>query len=130
MKVSEESLSTVEKEGIYTGINAIHPITKNKIPIWIANYILAEYGTGSIMSVPAHDLRDYEFAKKYNLPINKVINSKESQDEQDVFTDDGILCNSENFSGKDSKEARKLILERLRKEKLGKQKVNFMNSKT
>ena len=125
MKVSEESLSTVEKEGIYTGINAIHPITKNKIPIWIANYILAEYGTGSIMSVPAHDLRDYEFAKKYNLPINKVINSKESQDEHDVFTDDGILCNSENFSGKDSKEARKLILERLRKEKLGKQKVNF-----
>ncbi len=125
VKVSEESLSTVEKEGIYTGVNAIHPITKNKIPIWIANYVLAEYGTGSIMSVPAHDLRDYEFAKKYDLNINKVIQSKDSREEQEVFTDDGILCNSENFSGKDSGEARKLILESLKKEKLGEKKINF-----
>ena len=125
MKVSEESLSTVEKEGVYAGIDAIHPLTKNKIPIWIANYILAEYGTGSVMSVPGHDLRDYEFAKKYNLPIQEVIKSNSSKNKKEIFTDDGVLHNSGDYSGMSSKEARKEILDSLKKTKLGIGKINY-----
>ena len=125
MKVSEESLSTVEKEGVYAGIDAIHPLTKNKIPIWIANYILAEYGTGSVMSVPGHDLRDYEFAKKYNLPIQEVIKSNSSKNKKEIFTDDGILHNSGDYSGMSSREARQEILDSLKKTKLGIGKINY-----
>ena len=125
MKVSEESLSTVEKEGVYAGIDAIHPLTKNKIPIWIANYILAEYGTGSVMSVPGHDLRDYEFAKKYNLPIQEVIKSNSSKNKKEIFTDDGVLHNSGDYSGMSSKEARQEILDSLKKTKLGIGKINY-----
>ena len=72
-KVSEANISTIEKQGIDTGLLAIHPITGEKIPVWIANFVLAEYGSGAVMSVPAHDQRDWEFATKYNLPIKPVI---------------------------------------------------------
>ena len=125
MKVSEETFSTIDKEGIYTGMNAIHPLSKNKVPIWIANYILAGYGTGSVMSVPAHDERDYEFAVKYNLPIKKVIQPSNSNDKTEVFTDDGILSNSGNYSGMKSEEAREKILQVLKKNKLGDNKINY-----
>ena len=125
MKVSEESLSTVDKEGVYIGVDAIHPLTKNKIPIWVANYILSGYGTGSVMSVPAHDLRDHEFAIKYNLPIQKVIKSNEYEKEKEVFTDDGILIDSGDYSGMQSKAARKEILQNLEKMKLGASEINY-----
>ena len=72
-KVSEAEISTMEKKGVDTGLHAIHPITGEKIPIWIANFVLIEYGSGAVMSVPAHDQRDWEFAKKYKLPIKPVI---------------------------------------------------------
>ncbi|MEC9205903.1 MAG: leucine--tRNA ligase [Pseudomonadota bacterium] len=125
MKVSEETLSTVDKEGVYTGMNAIHPLSKKKIPIWIANYVLSGYGTGSVMSVPAHDERDYEFAIKYNLPVEIVIKPKNSKKETKVFLDDGVLRNSGNYSGMSSREGREEILKDLKKSKLGNNKINY-----
>ncbi|HRE32340.1 MAG TPA: leucine--tRNA ligase, partial [Candidatus Berkiella sp.] len=73
IKVAEAELATLEKEGRATGLYAIHPITQEKIPVWVANYVLMEYGSGAVMAVPAHDQRDYEFAKKYQLPMKAVI---------------------------------------------------------
>ena len=73
----EERRRVKEKEGVFTGRYAVHPLTGDLIPIWTANYVLAEYGTGAIMAVPAHDERDYEFAVKYGLPIREVIKPRE-----------------------------------------------------
>ena len=89
-----------EKEGIDTGRKAVNPFTGKKIPIWIANYVLMEYGTGAIMAVPAHDQRDYEFAKKYSLPLKEVIVPAGSNpnDSQDLFEDYGLVVNSASFS--------------------------------
>jgi len=97
----------LEKEGIDTGRKAVNPFTGEKIPIWIANYVLMEYGTGAIMAVPAHDQRDYEFARKYSLPIKEVIVPEESNpnDPQDLFEDYGVVVNSGSFSGLPCREA-------------------------
>ena len=73
IKMAEAELATMEKRGIATGMTAIHPITGEELPIWIANFVLMQYGSGAVMSVPAHDQRDWEFAQKYNLPIKQVI---------------------------------------------------------
>jgi len=77
---SEAKIGAEEKKGIFSGIYAVHPLTNNKIPVWIANYVLIGYGDGAVMAVPAHDERDYEFAKKYTLPINQVIESENSKE--------------------------------------------------
>ena len=77
IKLSEETSAKIEKDGIFTGQYCLHPITREKIPIWIANYVLDSYGTGVVMGVPAHDSRDYDFAKKFNLKIIRVINNPE-----------------------------------------------------
>lgn len=98
----------VEKEGIDTGRKAVNPYSGEEIPIWIANYVLMEYGTGAIMAVPAHDQRDFDFAKKYSLPIRVVIvpEGESAQDEpQEAFEDYGMVVNSGSFSGKSSREA-------------------------
>ena len=89
--------ATQEKEGVYLGIDVIHPLTKEKIPVWVANFVLVEYGSGAVMAVPAHDERDFEFATKYDLPIRHVI---EPEDEKLVlpFVKFGVLVNSEEFS--------------------------------
>ena len=71
METSEAAMETMEKRGIYSGIQAVHPLTGEQVPVWIANFVLMNYGTGAVMSVPGHDQRDYEFAKKYGLPLNK-----------------------------------------------------------
>jgi len=98
-----------EKEGVFTGNYAINPVNNEKIPIYVANYILYEYGTGAIMAVPAHDQRDYEFAVKYNLPIRIVINSSEDTSTEETlkeaYTGEGKLVNSGEFTGLDNKEA-------------------------
>ena len=125
LKISEETISNIEKEGIDTGLKAIHPLTGRKIPIWIANYVLTDYGTGCIMSVPAHDTRDYEFAKKYNLPITTVINPNNIKQKDDIFTGDGILVNSGNYNGLDSSTAKKNILKDLESKKKGLRKINY-----
>lgn len=98
-----------EKEGVFTGNYAINPVNNEKIPIYVANYILYEYGTGAIMAVPAHDQRDYEFAVKYNLPIRVVINSLEDTSTEETlkeaYTGEGKLVNSGEFTGMENKEA-------------------------
>lgn len=119
------------KLGVFTGSYAINPVNGEKIPIYIANYILYEYGTGAIMAVPAHDQRDFEFAKKYNLPIRIVIKPKDSKnmsnDEslENAYTGDGILVNSDIFSGLENQEAIKKICEWLENKKIGAFSVQY-----
>ena len=100
--------ATKEKTGVFTGSYAISPITNKKIPIWISDYVLVTYGTGAVMAVPAHDERDFEFANKFNLPINIVIKSKDNN-EQLPFTSKGILTNSQMFDNLTSDEAKEKI---------------------
>lgn len=104
-----------EKTGIFTGAYAINPANGKEIPIWIADYVVMSYGSGAIMAVPAHDERDFEFAKKYKLPVVEVVKSDEKQDSS-VFTGNGKLVNSGEFDGIDSKTAAKKIVEKLGKE--------------
>lgn len=104
----ERSDETKEKTGVeLKGVRAINPATNEEISVWVADYVLGEYGTGAIMAVPAHDERDYEFAKKFNLPIKTVIGSKE--DEGILFVGEGTLCNSKEFDGISTEEAREKI---------------------
>lgn len=121
-----ERQSTVrEKTGVFTGAYAIHPITGNKVPVWVADYVLASYGTGCVMAVPAHDERDFEFAQKYNLPINRVIAS--SVDAEDIlpYMEYGVLVESAEFTGISSKEAKTKIVEKLEKTNKGTLKINY-----
>ena len=125
LKISEETISNIEKEGVDTGLKAIHPLSGKKIPIWIANYVLIDYGTGCVMSVPAHDARDYEFATKYKLSITTVIKPSNTKHKDDVFTGDGILVNSENYDGQDSSTAKENILKDLEDKQKGLRKINY-----
>ena len=124
-----ERLSTEkEKTGIFTGSFAIHPFTNKKIPIWISDYVLVSYGTGAVMGVPAHDERDFEFAKKYSLPIQKVIlENGKSKDEvlQSAFIETGIIINSNQFDGLNSEIAKEKICDELEKTSKGKRKINY-----
>ncbi|WP_029521277.1 leucine--tRNA ligase [Persephonella sp. IF05-L8] len=116
-----------EKEGVFTGRYAINPLTNEKVPIWIANYILWGYGTGAIMAVPAHDERDHEFAKKYGIPIKPVIKPVEGEwnYEKEAFTEEGILINSNGFDGLTSEEAKEKITQELEKKGIGEKTINF-----
>ena len=101
---SEAEMATMEKRGMDTGITAIHPLTGETVPVWVGNYVLMEYGSGAVMAVPAHDQRDYEFAKKYQLAIKQVIapTGDESCDiDSEAFTDKGTLVNSDAYDGLD-----------------------------
>ncbi|MDH7499344.1 MAG: leucine--tRNA ligase [candidate division NC10 bacterium] len=118
-----------EKEGCFTGSYAIHPLTQERIPVWIANYVLMEYGTGAIMAVPAHDQRDLEFARKYDLPIRVVIQGGEGDLREETLTEayveDGTLVHSGPFDGLSSEKARQAIAEQLEKQGSGGRKVAF-----
>ncbi len=121
---------SAEKEGYFLGRYAINPVNGEKVPIYTANYILMEYGTGAIMAVPAHDQRDFEFAKKYGLPIKIVIKPKDgsdlSPDEMEkAFTEKGILVDSGNFSGMTSEEAIPKIVKWLEERGIGKRSVQY-----
>ncbi len=121
-----ERLSTVrEKTGVFTGAYAINPVNGDKVPIWIADYVLAGYGTGCVMAVPAHDERDYEFAAKYKLPIKRVIKGEDGIDDTLPFVEDGVLTDSEEFSGTGSAKARKGIVLKLKGQQKGEVKVNY-----
>lgn len=121
-----ERLSTTrEKTGVFTGAYAINPVNGEKVPIWIADYVLAGYGTGCVMAVPAHDERDYEFAGKFNLPIRRVIKGEEGIDDTLPFVEDGILTDSDEFSGVGSEEARRGIVRKLNERGRGEMKINF-----
>ena len=125
----ERTSTEAEKVGMFTGSYATHPITGKEVPIWIANYVLADYGTGAVMGVPAHDERDYAFAKKYNLPVNWVIqNAAQDLDFTSLdtaFTEDGILVNSGDFNGKTSEEARQALGDYFTEQGTGRKTVNF-----
>jgi len=108
-----------EKTGVFTGSYAVNPVNGEKIPIWISDYVLMTYSTGAIMAVPAHDERDFEFAKKFNLPIIKVIDPGREWPKDKPYTEGGLLINSGEFTGLESAEARKIITERLKNRGLG-----------
>lgn len=115
-----------EKTGVFTGSYAINPITEERVEIWIADYVLATYGTGCVMAVPAHDERDFEFASKYDLPINKVIESKNDDKYKDkAMTEHGKLVNSGEFDGLETEEAKIKITEFLKQKGLGDFKTTY-----
>ena len=122
--IERQSISR-EKTGVFTGAYAIHPLTGKKVPIWVGDYVLATYGTGAVMAVPAHDERDFAFAEKFNLPINRVIEAKDGSETNLPFCEHGILVNSGEFDGLTTDEAKEKIVEKLASMGLGEKKVNF-----
>ncbi len=122
--VSEAEIATAEKIGISTGLYAEHPITRSKIPIWIANYVLINYGEGAVMAVPGHDERDYEFAKKYNIPIIRVIDD-ESAISDKPYVGNGILINSGEFDGMKSHQALDKITQKIHSMGKGGEKIQY-----
>lgn len=127
-KVAEADLATMEKKGMATGLFAIHPLTGEKLPIWVANFVLMHYGTGAVMAVPAHDQRDFEFAQKYGLQIKQVIEpiaDEEIDLTKQAFTEHGKLVNSAEFDGKNFDGAFKGIADKLEKLGVGKRQVNY-----
>ncbi|EEW79231.1 TPA: leucine--tRNA ligase [Haemophilus influenzae] len=127
-KVAEADLATMEKKGMATGLFAIHPLTGEKLPIWVANFVLMHYGTGAVMAVPAHDQRDFEFAQKYGLQIKQVIEpiaDEEIDLTKQAFVEHGKLVNSAEFDGKDFDGAFNGIADKLEKLGVGKRQVNY-----
>ena len=127
-KVAEADLATMEKKGMATGLFAIHPLTGEKLPIWVANFVLMHYGTGAVMAVPAHDQRDFEFAQKYSLPIKQVIAPLADEEidlTKQAFVEHGKLVNSAEFDGLDFNGAFNGIADKLEKLGVGKRQVNY-----
>ena len=122
--VSEAEIATAEKKGVFSGLYAKHPITNKDIPIWIANYVLINYGEGAVMAVPAHDDRDFDFAKKYNLPIVKVIDNKDFKDGE-AYIGNGNLVNSGEFDGLSNNEAAEKITEKMESLNKGNKKIQY-----
>lgn len=131
----ERSAEGREKNGVFTGWHVINPVTKEKVQLWVADYVLMNYGTGAVMAVPCHDERDFAFAKKYNLPLNVVINpvNKETkevielkaEEMTEAFTEVGVMTNSGEFNGMSSKEALTKIAEFVEKNNYGKRTVKY-----
>jgi leucyl-tRNA synthetase len=126
---SLKSVETYEKEGVFTGAYCLNPMTGKKMPIYTANFALMEYGTGAVMSVPAHDQRDFDFAKKYGMEIIVVVSPRDKKLDPatmtEAYTEEGVMVNSGQFDGMASDAAREAIAEDLEKNKLGKKTVNF-----
>ncbi|MFY4763181.1 leucine--tRNA ligase [Aliarcobacter butzleri] len=126
-KIPERDRATQEKEGIDLEIEVMHPLTGKTIPVWVANFVLSSYGGGAIMAVPAHDQRDFEFAKKYNLPIKQVIVGPDGiiENQTEAYTAEGRLIESENFTGVTNTEAKKAIIYHFEQNSFGIKKVNY-----
>jgi len=126
---SEKESANLEKEGAFTGAYGINPLTKEKVPVWTGNFVIADYGCGMVMAVPAHDQRDFEFAKKYNIPIKVVINPPEyelnAEKMSRAFTGNGRLINSGEFSGMMSIDAIEEISNFIEKNNLGRKTINY-----
>ncbi len=125
---AEAVVEAMEKKGIDTGLKAIHPITGHHVPVFIANFVLMGYGEGAVMAVPAHDQRDWEFARKYGLPIQQVIDSADGSDVylgNEAFTEKGVLINSGEFDGLTSQQAFDAIAEKLQKQKKGQKRTTW-----
>ncbi|MCT7580788.1 leucine--tRNA ligase [Aliarcobacter butzleri] len=126
-KIPERDRATQEKEGIDLEIEVMHPLTGKTIPVWVANFVLSSYGGGAVMAVPAHDQRDFEFAKKYNLPIKQVIVGPDGiiENQTEAYTAEGRLIESENFTGVTNAEAKKAIIYHFEQNSFGIKKVNY-----
>jgi len=126
---AKRSAEDLEKEGVFTGSYCINPVTGQRMPVYLANFVLMDYGTGAVMAVPTHDQRDFEFAKKYDLPLQVVIQPEgeilDSQAMTCAFTTEGFLANSGIFDGLGNEEAKGRIADYLDKEGIGKKTVNF-----
>lgn len=126
MKNSSSIDRQKEKSGVALGLNVLHPLTNEKIPVWIANFVLMDYGSGAVMAVPAHDDRDFDFAKKYDLPIHAVIKPVDAElDLTKAYTEVGVLFNSQIFDGINSKEAQSKVIDHFESEKLGQKTTNY-----
>ena len=126
--VAEADLATMDKKGKDTGYKAVHPITGESVPVYAANFVLIEYGSGAVMSVPAHDQRDYEFAQKYDLPVKQVIfpaDGSEASVDEAAYVEKGVLRNSGEFDGLSSAEAFDAIADKLAVDGKGEKQVNF-----
>lgn len=132
--VSEAEMAKADKKGMDTGLTVTHPLTGEQVPVWVANYVLMSYGSGAVMAVPAHDIRDHEFATKYNLPIKTVIQTpenyvfkskKEDEPVPEIFTEYNTLINSGEFDGLDFKGAFDAILQKLEPKGLAKATVQY-----
>lgn len=126
-KIAEADLATIDKKGMDTGMRVIHPMTGAEIPVWVANFVLMDYGSGAVMAVPAHDQRDWEFATAYQLPIQPVIETTEGNTDITVaaITSKGTTINSGEFSGLSSDEAFHAIANKLEQLGIGRRKVNY-----
>ncbi len=126
-KVNERDRATQEKEGLSLEIDVMHPLTGEKIPVWVANFVLASYGGGAVMAVPAHDQRDFEFAKKYDLPIKQVIVGNDGiiENQTEAYTGEGKLVDSESFTGLPNIKAKKAIIYHFEQNSLGAKQINF-----
>ena len=126
LKQSSRQRQESDKDGVFLNLYVIHPLTNEKIPVWLANFVLADYGDGAVMAVPAHDERDYEFASKFNLAIKQSIKPQDGKyDSSKSFVDDGILVNSDEFTGLKSKDAREKIIAKFENLGVGKKVENF-----
>ena len=128
METSEAAMETMEKKGVNTGLMAMHPVSGNEVPVFAANFVLMGYGEGAVMAVPAHDQRDFEFARKYGLPIKQVVKPADGSNadlDSAAYTEKGICFNSGDFDGMDFKTAFKAISEHLASLGKGEVKVNF-----
>jgi len=127
METAEAAMETMEKRGVDSGIKCIHPLTGEEVSIWISNFVLMGYGTGAVMSVPAHDQRDYEFAKKYNIPIVDVISDASGQVDtsKEAYVEKGFLINSGEFTGLDFNKAFDAISKKLTSLSMGEEKTNY-----
>jgi len=126
--VAEADLATMEKRGMATGLLAIHPISGEQVPIWVANFVLIDYGSGAVMSVPAHDTRDYAFAKAYGLPIRQVIfpaDGSEITVDKEAYIEKGLLKNSAEFDGLTSEQAIDAIADKLVSMNKGEKQINY-----
>ena len=133
--VSEKDVGDLEKEGVFSGSYAVNPANGERVPVWIGNFVVADYGAGMVMAVPAHDQRDFEFAKKYGIEIRQVVGVGEkilTADERgrtrtmnEAFIREGVLVNSDEFDGLESEVAKKKIIDWLIKKKIGRRVVNF-----
>ena len=121
--VSEKEMEDLEKEGVFTGSYAVNPVNGNQIPVYAGNFVVADYGSGMVMAVPAHDQRDFEFAKKYKIDIKQVI--KGGDIKQRAHTNEGIMINSDKFNGISNEKAKEKIIDFLIKSKLGKRKIQY-----
>ena len=122
--IERQSISR-EKTGVFTGSYAINPINGRTVPVWVGDYVLATYGTGAVMAVPAHDERDFAFATKFELPIERVIVAKNGDSKELPYCEYGKLVNSEEFDGLTTEEAKVKLVDKLEKNNLGEQKVNY-----